>query len=241
MPFPPNPDFGTGAARRVIRLAKPEDGIVEGHLVDNYHEMRIRLRHADGVITGCEGDMIRFPTTLCPGAALVVRELIGMRLDADLNDRMRMRRNCTHLYDLAALAAQHARRPQTARIYEAIVPDDSGLPVTISVTCDDAIVHAWTTLAGQIIAPQSLKGLPLLRGFTRWASAMLTGDALEAAMILGKTCFIATVRPFAPESSAGQPVRENVAMVGACYAYAPERMATARYTDQIGERLGGHI
>lgn len=43
-----NPDFGKGLARRIIRLETRDRNTVEGHLVDNYHEMRCRLRHDCG-------------------------------------------------------------------------------------------------------------------------------------------------------------------------------------------------
>jgi hypothetical protein len=238
MPFPRNPDYGKGEARRIVRLHKAGDAIVDAHLIDNYHEMRVRIGHDGAVVTSVEGEMVRFPTTACPAAPLMARELVGVQLQTDLRalyEPVRRRRNCTHLFDIAVLSMRHARRHAVSRTYEAIVPDAIDNPVTIEVRCDTIPVHSWLVRDGVILSPAALAGLPLLKGFTRWSSAMFEGDALEAATLLGKTCFIATVRPFAPEESAGESVQSNVAMAGACYAYAPERMAQARYTDQVGE------
>jgi hypothetical protein len=238
MPFPRNPGYGTGAARRAVRLEKPAGAAVVAHLIDNYHEMRVRLRHDRTIVTDIEGEMIRFPTSACPGAPAMLRGLIGMSLDTDgrvLSEPARLRSNCTHLFDIAALSMRHALRADPARLYEAIVPDALDAAVTIEVRCNGVTVHSWLVRNGHILSPERLAGLPLLKGFSRWSSLHFDGDALEAATLLVKTCFIATVRPFAPESSAGKPVQANVAMPGSCYAYAPERMAGARYTDQIGE------
>jgi hypothetical protein len=238
MPFPPNPDYGTGSARRAVRLEKPADTIVTAHLIDNYHEMRVRLRHDHAFVTDVEGEMIRFPTTACPGAPAMLRDLIGIPLDTDrrvLNEPGRVRSNCTHLFDIAVLSMRHALRDDLTRSYEAVVPDAIGAAVTIEVRCNGVTVHSWLVRDGHILSPERLAGLPLLKGYSRWSSSKFDGDALEAATLLVKTCFIATVRPYAPESSAGKPVRANVAMPGSCYAYAPARMAYAHYTDQIGE------
>jgi hypothetical protein len=238
MPFPPNPDYGKGEARRAVRLEKPTGTIVTAHLIDNYHEMRVRLRHDRLLVTDVEGEMIRFPTTACPGAPPILRELIGMRLDTDrqvLSEPTRLRSNCTHLFDIAILSMRHALRDEMMRRYEAIVPDAIDVPVPIEVRCNGAIVHTWLVRDGHILSPGHLAGLPLLKGFSRWSPSRFDGDALEAATLLVKTCFIAMVRPYAPESSAGKPVQANVAMPGACYAYAPARMADAHYTNQVGE------
>lgn len=242
LPFPPNPDYGKGRAWRVIRLSRDGKHQVDGHLIDNYHEMRCRIRHDDGIVTAIEGAMIRFPTTACPGAPSALHELVGLRLDSDLAglyERARVLRNCTHLFDIAILSMKHALRGDMVRTYEAIVPDQADGPVRIQVSCNGTPVHAWLAKDGRIVEPEHLAGRPLLKGFTRWTSATFDGDDLEAAALLGKTCFIATVRAFAPEGSAGLPIRSNTALAGTCYAYAPDRMADALFSDQIGERRPG--
>lgn len=238
MPFPPNPDYGTGAARRLIRLAKRGPHIVEAHLADNYHEMLCTLVHDGTAVVGIDGEMVRFPTTACPGAPEAVKELVGLPLAmplAALYEPPRLRRNCTHLFDIVALAMSHALREAEHRTYEAIVPDQAEDPIWIDVLCDGRAVHRWLVDGDIIVAPAELAGRPMLRGFGRWSTESFAGDALEAATILGKTCFIATVRPYAPEGSAGRPIRENRMLAGACYAYAPERIDGAVLTDQVGE------
>ena len=73
-----------------------------------------------------------------------------------------------------------------------------------------SVVHSWLVRDGYILSPERLAGRPLLKGFTRWSSEKFAGDVLEAATLLSRTCFIATVRPYAPEASAGAPIQLNV-------------------------------
>ncbi|WP_209047675.1 DUF2889 domain-containing protein [Rhizorhabdus histidinilytica] len=230
MPFVPNPDYGKGEARRTISLAKRGPSRVDAYLVDNYHEMRCTIDHDGSVVTSVKGEMIRYPTTACPGAPDALQEVVGLPLDiatTGFYDPARLRRNCTHLFDSALLAMRHARRTEQRRIYEAVVPDAADGPIWIEARCDGHLVHRWRIDGDVIVAPAALAGRPMLKGFGHWSAETFDSDALEAASVLGKTCFIATIRPYSPAASVGQPIVENRLLLGACYAYAPERIEGA--------------
>lgn len=227
LPFPRDPNYGNRILRRRIRLTN-HDGRVEAHLSDEFHEMHCTLRHADGCVTCLDARALRIPTTACPGAAVVLRELVGLPLSTPqttLYDPARVRRNCTHMFDLAALAMAQAARPdETQRVYDAEVPDETGTPVAAMVARDGNPVHRWMIRDHRIVEPIELAGRPLLSGFTHWAGMTFEGDALEAAMVLAKTCFIAVGAPYLTETFTGQTLRRNDAMAGVCHAYREETL-----------------
>lgn len=132
-------------------------------------------------MTGIDGELLRFPTTCCPSSPVALRELIGIDLLTpmfNLYETGRLRRNCTHLFDLVAFAMTHALRTAQLRIYVATVPDETTAPVDIAVDCDGVAIHRWTVRNGQITTPVELAGRPLLRGFSKWSAAAFAGDAL---------------------------------------------------------------
>src|SRR3546814_17138607 len=76
---------------------------------DLYHCMRVTLHHDGMIATRIEPELLRAPWTTCPGAsAQLVETFTGVAL-ADFPARGDKPINCTHLHDLALLAAVHAR------------------------------------------------------------------------------------------------------------------------------------
>lgn len=248
LPFPRDPAYGDGILRRRIRLEN-HSGRVEAHLSDNFHEMHCSLQHCDGMITDVDCRTLRIPNTGCPGAALVIRELIGLPIAiprAELYESGRVKRNCTHMFDLVALAMAQASRPDEAdRLYNAEVPDETDAPVWVKVDCDGETVHRWLVRHDHIVEPAAWAGRPLLAGFTRWASETLEGDALEAAIILARSCFIAVGAPYLTEAFVGRTLRLHETMAGVCHAYQAEMLdrtwflAGARrdFTDGVVEQI----
>ncbi|MDB5715460.1 MAG: hypothetical protein JWO15_2857 [Sphingomonadales bacterium] len=233
--LPRNPDFGSGLLRRVIRLTNVGNAAVAAHLIDNYHEMRCRLAHDGTFVTAIEGEIIRYPTTACPGSPASLDELRGLRLDTPgrlLYDTARLRRNCTHMFDIAALSMKHAMRSDVTRTYVAEIPDQIDQPVEIMITCNGQGIHRWTVDQDLIVEPADLAGLPTLQGFTKWAAEKFVGENLEAAFVLSRACFISKVRPYAPKAGKGMPLTENAALIGACYAYSAQNIENGRF---IGE------
>jgi hypothetical protein len=230
-----NPDYGKGAARRRI-LLRAEPGRVEGSLTDNFHGMRCVLEHDGRTVTDIRAEILRIPTTSCPGAAGAVRELIGLPVDiatAELYSGGRPRRNCTHLFDLAGLALAQAVRGPGTRRYDVLVTDQTDRPVPVEVRLDGVVVHRWQVVGREIAEPEALAGKPMLLGFSRWAQQSFTGDALEAATVLSRTFFIAQGRRVLTEARAGDLVEGGPPMEGVCHGYASERIGQTRY-------FGGH-
>ncbi|GAB4150872.1 MAG: hypothetical protein Tsb0016_22820 [Sphingomonadales bacterium] len=234
--FDPNPDYGSGAFRRRIRLIN-RPGATIAALDDSHHAMQCVLYHDGAQVTDIDARMLRVPTTACPGAAVAIRELTGWRLDTPMTALYgdgRPRRHCTHLFDLAVLAMAQARRTTPQRVYEAVVPDETTAPVVAEVWRDGACVLAWQVSQGEIVTPAAWRGKPLVAGFAGWALTALDGEALEAALVLHKAYFVSRGRRYLVNRAAGQPIGRNERMIGACFAYAPGQVETARF-------IGDHV
>ncbi len=229
--YPRNPSYGEGACRRRMLLRREGQQVV-ATLDDNYHEMACRLFHDGKVVTDIAAQTLRIPTSACPGAAAVLRELIGMPLDIDMRHLYgdgRPRRHCTHLFDLAALTIRHAGCREIDRRYDAIVPDSRGGLVTIEVWRDQRLVHAWQVQGDHIVSPPELAGRPLLSGFMAWAVRQFRADDLEAAAVLSKTYLISNGRLYRTEAFAGQSIRINDQMIGLCHGYSAQQVDQATF------------
>lgn len=237
--FAPDPAYGNGACNRTIRLVSWE-GSVEGHLSDNFHEMRCRIRHDGQNVLAIEGEAVRVPTTACPAAVGVLQELVGIRLDTAVREFYRgagPRRHCTHLFDLGVLTIRYGSLPPTTTVYEATVPDETDKPVTVAVRRDGALVHRWEVRDGSILNPKRFRGNTLGKGFAAWAATTFQDADLEAATILARTWLIAIGRRYLTEQAAGQSIAQNTEMIGRCFAYAPARAVSAVFTE--GQRRDG--
>lgn len=226
--LPRNPGFGRGRTRRRIELQALGTQLA-GRLVDNFHDMRCTIEHDGRRIVSIGGSMPRHPTTQCPGAVGVLQELVGLPLATPFESIYtggRARRNCTHLFDLAALAIAQAARGTPARCYEAIVPDPGDAPVTIEVRRDGQLVHSWSAQAGQIVAPAEFAGRTLRQGFAAWASGAFAGDEFEAALVLARTVFVSYGRRWNMAAWAGLTARRTSRDTDLCYAYSKQRADT---------------
>lgn len=233
LPYPGNPDYGSGLCRRLIRVTGMP-GVVEAHLADNFHEMRCRILHDGSVVTAIYGTAIRVPTSACPAATAVLQELEGIAINvpaADLYSGGQAQKHCTHLYDLAVLAIRHASLGLHDTHYEAIVPDEGDQPVTLTISRNGAICHSWNVQNGSIQLPASLRGKTLDKGFAAWATRSFTdAEIFEAASILARTWLISIGRRYRMEMAAGEPIAGNSEMLGRCFAYDATRAELARYS-----------
>lgn len=229
--YPPNPDYGTGICRRRIRIVRTR-GRVEASLADPFHEMTCIVDHDGKIVTGLEGEAIRFPTSSCPAAAHMLQELVGTAIDMPQSHFMadgRPRRHCTHLYDLAVLAVRHSGLEEGVTVYEASVPDEQAEPVYIEVARNGAVIHRWQIRDGLILTPAAYHGRVLGQGFARWAVTSFPPDDLEAATVLARTWLIAIGRRYLTEAFAGESITRNDDMIGRCFAYDPIRAATTTF------------
>jgi hypothetical protein len=103
-------------------LITPGADAVSAWVEDDYHHMGVTLYHDGETITRVAADMVRAPWSTCPGAVeQLAGTFTGVRLDAAAM-RGEKQLNCTHLHDMAVIAAAHARDAAPTR-YEIMVTD----------------------------------------------------------------------------------------------------------------------
>lgn len=208
-----------GCRRRV--LVEPEPGRVRASVEDDFHHFIVEIEHRDGVIIDVKTQAPRYPWTTCPEAGrLLADKLCGLDLDAAaaLPDPLS---HCTHLYDLALIAAAHATevRPTT---FSAFVGDAVDGRRTTELRRDGAIVLDWP-LEGDVIAGASALAGRNLRQMRDWLPAE-PPEIQEAARILRRTIFIAGGRGL-PLDDLGDA---TFGRMGACFTFHPERASSAR-------------
>ena len=199
--------------RRRFRVL-PGEGCVTSQLEDDFHGMIVTLRHVGGRISAVEASMPRNPWNTCLGAIDVVRATFeGARL-ADAARTGDKRANCTHLYDLAVLAARHAgiSRPLT---YDILVGDPVEGVIACELRKDGAAVLSWT-LRGGVIEGDAEPGGRALFDLRDWI-ATLDGEAREDARMLQWGSIMAHGRtmPLAERSDATR-------LPANCYTLQPE-------------------
>lgn len=209
--------------RRRFRIV-PAAETVTASVEDDFHCMTVILRHDGALITGAEARMIRAPWTTCPGAAQVLQEtFIGTTLAAAARRGLKPA-NCTHLYDLAVLAAGHAQDAETVT-YDVLVADPIDGRGDAEIRRDGAPLLRWT-IAGTIVAyPAELAGTGLLQ-LRGWIDT-LDPALREAAKILQWGSLIAhgRQRPLEEQSDATR-------MPANCFTFQPE---TARNAVRVGK------
>jgi Protein of unknown function (DUF2889) len=230
----PEPDFDLGGDvyRRRVVVTAPESGVVVSHLVDDFHDFRVTLRHDGATVVDCEATSQRWPWTTCPDAAGPLRRLAGM----PLSDRFTAagqwtdpKQNCTHQFDAACFAITHAATGRDRRVYDAEVQarDWSGeRPSRVRLWVDGVFDLEWR-VGWEIVDPQPpFDAAPWKGGFMRWADATLEPDAAERAITLRRACDIGMGRnmdldavPVANELPGG--------MLGICYTMQPGTVAVA--------------
>jgi hypothetical protein len=147
--------------RRRFRVT-PGEGWVRAELEDDYHCMSVVVRHADGIATAIVPKMHRAPWSTCPGAeARLVETFTGAPL-AEFAARGEKTINCTHLHDLATLAAVHAddKAPLT---YDVLRSDSVGTISRAELRRDGVVQFAWTLDDFRIVAPPDVAGIDLLK------------------------------------------------------------------------------
>ena len=231
--------YGEGIYRRRIRLATIEQGVVRAELEDDYHHFRCTLTHADGVITGCEGEAVRHPWTTCPGAMGLLRSLVGTPLDARstaILGRVRGNEHCTHLVDLAGLAIAHAYDGRERREYDVTVPDRVGERCEPVLARDGEVILHWVVEGVTIVDPPPSAGVSVTGGFRGFVERELDVDTAEAAVVLRRGTMISWGRSMQLDDVG---VAVELDMLGSCHTFtvgtaehaARKRGSTWDFTD----------
>lgn len=198
----------------------PGSGWVRSEVEDDYHCMGVTVRHDGTTATAIEPVMRRAPWTTCPGAVAKLKETFtGVALDqfATVGEKQS---NCTHLFDLAVLAAGHAF-DEAPLVYDILVSDPIDGTRRAELRCDEAVVLGWTEAGFRIVEPVEWAGITLNR--LRPLLELLDPRQQEAARLLRWANMIANGRtiPLEQQSDASR-------MPPGCYTFQPQRAAQAK-------------
>ena len=230
--------------RRSIRLiGKP--GVMTGEIADDFHHFAITLKHDGERVLSVSGEGLRTPWNTCMFAPRALAALQGLPLQeyaADFVRQSNSRAQCTHMYELVAVAASHALRNVAQVEYAAVAPYPIGeTPVAVSlsrdgipllewqIACPGADVDGNSTAAAvsgtMIVSPDPFSGQRLQK-MLRWARSALSPDLFDAAYILRRAANLSSARMLDLDSGDGDIVEEMFDVkTGDCFAFQPENRA----------------
>ncbi|HZO09190.1 MAG TPA: DUF2889 domain-containing protein, partial [Myxococcota bacterium] len=186
-----------GVYRRAFRLVAGA-GRVVADMEDDFHRFRVTLAHDGARVTQVRAEAFRYPWSECPGATAPLRALEGMPLSARplaASKHADPRANCTHLFDIAALAVAHAAAKRERRRYEIEIPDRREGRTRARLARDGEPLLDWELEGTDVVSPPPFTGRTLRGGsFLLWAERSLDADAAEAAIALRRACFISVGR-----------------------------------------------
>jgi hypothetical protein len=225
--------------RRRVR-AEAKEGFVWAGVEDDLHHFEVELEHNGREVTAARGRAIRFPWTICPGAAERVGQFVGHALDARL--AIDARQECTHLLDLAKFALAQAVRGGT-RQYDVTLPDRVQGRTTAELRRDGELIFAWQFQGFTVTAPDLFAGIDV-NAAIRWPREIMADpDLLEAALMLRRGVFVSNIRAPAqadfrdgtrPSSPGDEKEMDNV-----CFAHQAVRAFAGRiapgYRDFSGQ------
>ncbi|HEY1075651.1 MAG TPA: hypothetical protein VGE51_03100 [Fontimonas sp.] len=210
--------------RRRFRIT-PAPGRVQCDVEDDYHCMSVVVHHAGGVATHIEPRMSRAPWTTCPGAVAKLQQTFAGTPLAGFSERGEKTDNCTHLYDLALLAAAHAG-DATPLIYDILVADAIDGRRHAELRRDGKTLLAWVESEFRIVEPASIGGTPLMQ-LGRWI-ASLEPSMQEPARLLRWGNLLAHGRAIPMERQS-----DATRMPSNCYSFQPQRAVDARRVGEI--------
>jgi hypothetical protein len=211
--------------RRRFRVT-PGEGWVRSEMEDDYHHMRVTLRHAAGGVTGVEPEMVRAPWTTCPGAVARLQETFTGRPLADFPALSAEKAtNCTHLHDLALLAAAHAA-DQKPLVYDVLASDAVAGRRLIQLRRNGEPVMDWVEQDGRLVAPAQAAGMTLLQ--LRPYIDSLDAEGQEQARVLRWGAIVAHGRAIPLENQS-----DATRMPPTCFTFQPENKVRAIRVGEI--------
>ncbi|MDH4040401.1 MAG: hypothetical protein OEW92_05065 [Gammaproteobacteria bacterium] len=218
--------------RRRFRIT-PLPGHVTTEVEDDYHCMSVSVSHDAITASTVKADLARAPWSTCPGAVAQCETTFSGVALAEFPARGEKTSNCTHLYDLALLAAAHAL-DSVPMVYDIFVSDPVDGKRQAEIQRDGLTVLKWSDSNFHILEPLELEGMPLL-DMREWI-ASLDGPGQEAARLLRWGSVIAHGRtiPMAKQSDASR-------MPPNCYSFQPEQSVRARRIGEVRDFSDGTI
>lgn len=212
-----------GFRRRFVVSPAPDRVIAA--VEDDYHCMVVTLHHDGAVVTAVDAVMDRAPWTTCPGAPAVLgATFTGVAL-AEVAARGEKQANCTHLHDLALLAAAHAGDATPMR-YDILVCDPVEGLITAEIRRDGQTIHRIVHRDDIVAEPAVIAGLSLFK-LRDWIGG-LDGLEREAARLLQWGAILAHGRliPMERQSDASR-------MPPNCYTFQPEMKVHALRVGEV--------
>ena len=223
---------GTGAFRRRQLLVAVDDTTVAAAIEDEMHHFEIRLHHDGERVTAVDGAPVRWPWAPCLDSTQALAALVGLAITASPTDIAHWadaRQQCTHQFDLAALAVAHAARQvgggAARRDYLTEVPDWHEPPFIARLWVDGELTLDWVCSADAVLAPEQYRGAPMRSGFFDWCAEHLDADLTEAAQVLRRAAWISPARKIdleAADQATDSGIKHDV-----CYTSQPERLPLA--------------
>ncbi|MDG2003707.1 MAG: DUF2889 domain-containing protein [Novosphingobium sp.] len=211
--------------RRRIRIEPTEHAVI-AMLEDDIHCLAVILRHDGERVIKVEPTIERLPWDTCPGAAAKLVETFEGQLLSEVTARRDKKQNCTHMHDMAVLAAAHAH-DHAGFTYEIFASDPVEDERILEIRRDGKSLHRWIERGAVLAEPPELAGKPLF-ALRDWIGS-LEGAEQEAARVLQWGALVAHGRTMSMEDQS-----RAAEMPPNCYTFQPERAARAQ---RIGERF----
>ncbi len=210
--------------RRRFRIT-PQASRVCCEVEDDYHCMSVVVHHDGQRATDVEGNMRRAPWTTCSGAEQVLRDTFtGVALSAFVT-RGEKKSNCTHLHDLALLAANHAFDSEPT-VYDILVSDPVDGRRRAALYGSDQCLVSWEEADFRIAVPEELAGTALTE-MGPWIES-LEPRMQEAARLLRWGNILANGRSIPIEQQS-----DATRMPPNCYTFQPERAGQAERVGRV--------
>lgn len=215
-----------GMLNRVIRIVGGP-GVVRAVVEDDFHHFRVILRHEGGKVVSVSSESPRAPYSLCPAAGIRLRLMEGMPLTDDPTATSRLidaREQCTHQFDLAALALAAAARGTEERRYDLSVTDERNGRQHAVLNRDGTKVLEWDIADYAVVSPPPFAGRSLGSGFTAWVASALEPQAAEDALVLRRGVFISDGRGM----SQWLDGLDHASLTGGCWVQQPAQYRQAK-------------
>jgi len=211
---------------RRSQLIVPRPDRVDAAVEDDIHHFRVTLHHDGAVVSRIEaGAVERWPWSTCPAAAdHLAQRLTGASLEA-LAAVDPPQAHCTHMHELALLAASHAG-DAAPTLYTSFIADPVDGTQEAEVWVNGELALALTVRGSLIVAGGALTGRDF-RQYRQWEGEVPT-DQRRVVKVMRRVVQITGGRPF---NYAATPSADYVVQsTGACFTFQPERAATSLVT-----------
>lgn len=211
--------FEMPSFRRSTRI-EPRAQAVAAMMEDDMHAMAVILRHDGERVLAVEPDQRRAPWNTCPGAeAKLVETFTGLPL-GEVSIRRERVMNCTHLHDLAVLAATHAGSASPVH-YDMAISDPVAGRRLLEARRDGVPVWRWEEQDGRFVAPAAIAGRGLFE-LRDWIASLPEAER-EAARLLQTAGLIAHGRTIPLEQQS-----DATTIPANCHTFQPAQARVAR-------------